>query len=276
MRILNRSSVVFSLAALVFSPAGKVLAKSIAGGTNAPACPYSEPALRVHISLVIDGDTVALKDGTRVRLIGIDTPEIGKRGAPDEPFSIQARDELKTLFERYNNQADLVYDTEQTDRYRRTLAHVYVNRNISVQAWLLKSGLAFNLSVPPNLKNQTCYFSYAQKARTSKRGVWGEDYFKPIDAESIPPTAKGYRRVTGDVSSVKNARNGAIWINLRGGKFSAQIAENDAPLFKEVALNTFVGKRLTLQGYLLRKTRRGTQSNQFFMRLRHPDAIHIN
>jgi micrococcal nuclease len=70
---------------------------------------------------VYDGDTLTLTDGRRVRLLGIDTPELKEK----QPFAQEARDYTKSHCE--NKTVYLQFDNGDTqDHYGRTLAHVYV------------------------------------------------------------------------------------------------------------------------------------------------------
>ncbi|MFZ1538713.1 MAG: nuclease, partial [Chromatiaceae bacterium] len=61
------------------------------------ACPLPAQFETARVTQVIDGDTLELKDDTRVRLIGIDTPEIGRDGKPDDPGAHQASTALRAM-----------------------------------------------------------------------------------------------------------------------------------------------------------------------------------
>jgi len=76
-----------------------------------------------HVARVIDGDTVELDDGTRVRLFGVSTPELNQRCGPE------ARDVLAGMLadrQRANN-VYLEYGPRTVDDFGRTLAYVWVN-----------------------------------------------------------------------------------------------------------------------------------------------------
>ena len=60
-------------------------------------CPAPVAIARVEVQRVVDGDTVRLKDGRSVRMIGLNAPETGKKGRPDEPFAVAARQRLQAL-----------------------------------------------------------------------------------------------------------------------------------------------------------------------------------
>src|SRR5690554_6263424 len=72
---------------------------------------------------VIDGDTLDLADGRRVRLIGINAPEIGRQGNVSEPYAQAARKGLQQLVS--NADLRLLVGEETKDRYGRTLGHLF-------------------------------------------------------------------------------------------------------------------------------------------------------
>src|SRR5690606_25821544 len=80
---------------------------------------------------VIDGDTLELVDGRRVRLIGINAPEIGRRGKPSEPYAQKARVELERL--AGESGLRLVVGVEPKDRYGRTLGHLFDARGANIE-----------------------------------------------------------------------------------------------------------------------------------------------
>ena len=73
-----------------------------------------------------DGDTVRLKDNRRVRLLGINAPELRRKNHPGEALAIEARNALRALVEQHSYRAGLRFGSERDDRYGRTLAHLYV------------------------------------------------------------------------------------------------------------------------------------------------------
>jgi micrococcal nuclease len=123
-----------------------------------------------QVDFVVDGDTLALLDGTRIRLLLVDTPETtqGKNdcyGQEAKAFTV-ARVAGKTL--------SLTYDEAScTDRFGRTLAYVKVD-GVDLNADLAKQGLACFLFVKPGgAARQEEFQSYEAEARTNRTGMWG-------------------------------------------------------------------------------------------------------
>lgn len=126
---------------------------------------------RATVRYVIDGDTLDLSDGRRVRLLGIDAPEMGFDGKTAEPFSQEATDWLRERVE--GRLVQLRIDSPKLDRYQRTLAWIFddkgrlVNRDILLdgRARLLDSfGLPQDLE--PDLREAE------SEARVRQIGLW--------------------------------------------------------------------------------------------------------
>ncbi|MBI5233161.1 MAG: thermonuclease family protein [Deltaproteobacteria bacterium] len=119
-----------------------------------------------RVSFVVDGDTIILENGERVRYIGIDTPE------RDEPFYTEARG-LNHGFVSGKKIRLVICPEEKRDKYKRLLAWVYVDATL-VNAELLKKGLAKVLIIPPCGSHKAKEFrALEQKARQEKKGIWG-------------------------------------------------------------------------------------------------------
>ena len=129
----------------------------------------------VIVDHVYDGDTVRLTDGRRLRLIGLDTPEIFHDGRKAEPFAKAARSALVALLAQSGHQLHLAYDRERIDKYGRTLAHAYIvnGQPLSVGIELLVKGYAKTLFVPPNDRFAGCYRAAESRAREARAGLWG-------------------------------------------------------------------------------------------------------
>ncbi|RJQ54073.1 MAG: hypothetical protein C4521_04260 [Actinobacteria bacterium] len=122
------------------------------------------------VSRVIDGDTVELANGRRVRYIGIDTPERGK------PYCEEASSRNRRLVE--GKRVKLVKDVSETDKYGRLLRYVYVGSTF-VNAALVRDGYAMAYTYPPDVKYAD-YFVWLQgQARTANRGLWGSETVAP-------------------------------------------------------------------------------------------------
>lgn len=119
---------------------------------------------------IVDGDTLDLDDGTRLRLLLVDAPEITL--GHDDCYGHEAA--AYTAQQLQGQQVKLRYDdSECTDKYGRTLAYVTVGK-VDVNAELVKRGLACRLYIPPaGEARQDEFETYESEARTDRTGMWG-------------------------------------------------------------------------------------------------------
>lgn len=121
------------------------------------------------VERVIDGDTVVLEGGERVRYLLIDTPEIS--GAEPECYGIEAMQFNADLVD--GKEIELTYDEECRDRFGRLLAYVKVNDR-SVNHLLVERGFACVLHIPPNGADTVDDFKALEtRAKAEGRGLWG-------------------------------------------------------------------------------------------------------
>ena len=112
---------------------------------------------------VIDGDTIILSNGEKIRYIGINTPDKG------QPFFSEA---TKASLEMLSSKLiSLKYDVETKDNTGRTLAYVWVD-SLFVNAELIKRGLAWVYIVSPNLAQRETFISLQKEARQKRIGIW--------------------------------------------------------------------------------------------------------
>ena len=139
----------------------------------------------ILIQRAVDGDTLVLVSGERVRLIGIDTPEthINNRlywQAQRSKRDIQAMMALGKKAHRFTRdlvggkRVRLEFDVEKYDKYGRLLCYVYLKDGTFVNAEIIRQGYASLLSIPPNAKYTDLFRKLYQEARKNNRGLWKE------------------------------------------------------------------------------------------------------
>jgi len=120
---------------------------------------------------VIDGDTIELSNGEKVRYIGIDIPELHHPQRSVEYFAREAYEANRRLVE--GKKVRLEFDVEKRDRYGRLLAYVYVD-GVMVNEWLVANGYAQVATFPPNVKYADRFLKLEKEARRLKLGLWKE------------------------------------------------------------------------------------------------------
>ncbi len=135
------------------------------------------PGERFVVVRVIDGDTVELKGGDRLRLLGIDTPERGQR------FHDEATELLEKL--AMGKMSGIEYGLHRRDKYGRLLGFLYIDDTLFANRTIIDSGLG-NLFLfdDQDLKREQFkeLLTSQRQAIKDKRGIWGmehepEDYY---------------------------------------------------------------------------------------------------
>lgn len=219
--------------------------------------------MTAHVRHVYDGDTLTLDDGSRVRVLGIDAPELGRDGRPDEPLARAARDAARELLLR-NAQVHLHAEAETSDHYDRRLAHVLGPQGTNLALHLLERGLVTTLAVPPNARLAPCYATAEAAARAARRGLWGERAYRTLAARELRADGR-FHRVRGEVTRSWRSRKG--WSMLLDDRVQLWIAEADLAAFDRGRLERAGGRTVETQGDV--KDRGGRP----WLRVRHPAAL---
>lgn len=126
-----------------------------------------------RVQRVIDGDTLLLENGARVRLLGVDTPEIKHADQPAELLGRQAAEFTRKHVE--DRVVRLEFDRERRDDYHRILAYVYRD-DWFLNEGLIRAGYSEAETAFPYSRTMKRRFRTAeQEARQKHRGLWGLD-----------------------------------------------------------------------------------------------------
>lgn len=145
--------------------------------------PDINSTLSVKVTRVIDGDTIEIEGGERVRYIGIDTPETVDPRKPVQCFGVEASKKNKEMVE--GKMVRLGKDITDRDKYNRLLRYVWVDDTF-INLELVKQGFAYSYSYPPDIKYQDQFLKAQQEAREARRGLWNAC---PSVLESTPAPA---------------------------------------------------------------------------------------
>lgn len=121
------------------------------------------------VKRTIDGDTIELTDGRRVRYIGIDTPELVHPKKPVECFAKEAKEANRQLVE--GKAVRLEKDISETDKYGRFLRYVYVGDTF-INDYLVRQGFAHVSTYPPDVAYHEQFLQGEREAREKNRGLW--------------------------------------------------------------------------------------------------------
>lgn len=132
----------------------------------------------------VDGDTILLASGARIRLQGINAPETVKPDAPVEAWGPEASQFTKDFIQHANNRVRLTFSLERKDRYDRFLAFVW-NGDKMLNEELVRAGLAFarlDYRYSGTMKRRLA--DAQEEARQANRGIWSKsDAVAPISGD---------------------------------------------------------------------------------------------
>jgi endonuclease YncB( thermonuclease family) len=198
---------------------------------------------------VVDGDTIELVGGEKVRYVGIDTPEtmkrLGKNWVFDpEDYAVSAKELNKALVS--GAEVRLEFDLEKTDRYGRLLAYVYDDDGAMINKELVSAGLAMVYTFQPNVKHMDILLKTQEEARRNKRGLWSTlEVISPAEAGSH---VGSYRAVRGEVTGVY-ARGNKVFLTIEG-KLTAVIYRGNLEFFDQQGIDPmgYSGKNVEIVG----------------------------
>ena len=207
----------------------------------------------VTAAKVYDGDTFKTRHGEKVRLLGINTPEIQHRDSVRQVGGNAAKQALTQLI--LGKQLRLRFDKEKKDRYGRTLAQVWMADGLWVNGWLLEHGHAHVYTFEPNTRWTKKLLKHERIARQQALGIWQTSRFKILKAEHISNKYIGQFRVIHGLVKKISDKHG--W-KFQVGKIMVSIPKKARKAFKHPP-RIKPGQAITVRG----KIRISSKENLF-------------
>jgi len=153
----------------------------------------AEKLPEARVIAVNDGDTVTIVMNDikyRVRLIGMDAPEMGQ-----EPWGKRARERLRKLLKEARWRVSVETDAEKYDKYDRLLVYLWTPDGEMLNERMVRDGYAVLFTIQPNSKYGDRFRQAQHIARQEKRGIWGPDGLKeaPLDYKKKHPRQQHFR-----------------------------------------------------------------------------------
>jgi micrococcal nuclease len=226
-------------------------ADAAVGATTAePAAnPYDGPATGL-VAAVEDGQTLALADGRRLRLVNILAP------APGEPLAEEARRRLSDL--ALGRQVRWTYAGRRMDRYGRLLAYVLDGSADAAaapfQTALLTAGLARVAAQADTRDGLAGLLTVEAEARKNRRGLWDRGFYRVRPVEELWPLMNSFQIVEGTPLELEHLKE-RTYLNFgddHATDFTLVIAAGDRKLFDgwPWKLEDLVGRRLRIRGWV--------------------------
>ncbi len=241
-------------------------------------CPPQRIEQSAQVNYVYDGDTLQLENGRKIRLIGIDTPEVFSRKhhipADIKQQGLLARDALQALLNQSSRRVQLAYGQQAQDRYGRTLAHVFLPDGTNLQAELIARGHGIAFTTPPNDRMSDCYRIQEQRARQQQLGIWQLPQYQIRHTQQTLDNLGGFHRLQGEITQVTQSKS-RIRL-LLGPQIEVNIYKNDWVNFSLHQLLNLQGKTVRVRGWVssIKQSSRSTDTPpRYRLTLRHRDAL---
>ncbi len=242
-------------------------------------CPPPRIDESVKVRKAYDGDTLQLRDGRKVRLIGIDTPETYSRKR-QIPVDIQkqgkvAHAALQALLEQSDYRLGLTYGVERFDRYGRTLAHAYLPDGRNLQAWMISRGYGIAFTTPPNDRMSDCYQKQEMVAEQAGLGIWQMPQYQLKTPYQLTRESSGFHRVEGVVTDIwQTSKHLTLLLNER---LELRIYKEDLKNFDLYRLKNSRSQKIQVRGWIryLKQKQKHAQQERYRMTLRHSDSIKL-
>ena len=206
---------------------------------TAPGLPNTT-SKTVRVIKVFDGDTLELEDGNKVRLLGINTPELPRRGKPGQAGGEAAHQALSNMILHSQGQVFIRFDRERKDHFGRVLAYLYDQDGLFMNAELLRLGHAHTNFKIPRLTREMLLLDAEREAIRHKRGIWRLDQFQVTTPDRLKDAGNQYRLVKGQVLKDTKTSKGKRRLELAKGFYILVKKDVSLPLHRYTGLNILV------------------------------------
>ena len=210
-----------------------------ASGTEAGTLSIIGHSRWVEVGHVYDGDTFLTNKGEKVRLLGINTPEMPYN---DRPGQIMAKKAKRRLAELISGKlVQLRMDKEKRGTYGRTLAQIYLHDGTWINALLVREGLAHVYIFAPNFRWAKALMQLESIARNNRQGIWKTERFHILSSQDVSNVQIGqFRLINGIVSAFQGWR-------FQLGGLMISVPRKARPWFKG-GLRVQDGRKVTVRG----------------------------
>jgi endonuclease YncB( thermonuclease family) len=222
------------------------------------------------VERVVDGDTILLKNGEYVRLLGLQAPALDHNNIKTLASGSFSKKYLESLV--LDEKIDLYKASVKRDRYGRILGHLFLKDGRWVQGEMLNSGMAIVYSFADNRKLVSEMLEEEQLAEKENVGLWGQGFYKVKMHDEAYKYIHGYEMVKGKVLHIGRYKK-MFFINFGDDwnkDFTIVISGKAARRFEKSAIDIweYRGKVISVRGWL--KEFKGPT-----MSISHPEQINI-
>ena len=231
------------------------------GGAGLGQTPELTPGEIGAVSSVLDGDTLYLEGGLKVRLSAMQAPKLplGRKGFKAWPLGKEARAALDFLTK--GQRVQLFYGGERRDRYNRALAQLYTlndkgRPDLWVQEEMVRLGMARVYTWPDTFQDSQKLYLAEQEARAGGRGIWSHSYYniRSPEPNMLAQDVDSFQIVEGIITSAADIR-GRVYLNFGADyktDFTIAIEKRDRKRFKKAGLDpmSLEGAKVRVRGWV--------------------------
>ena len=213
------------------------------------------------VASVLDGDTLYLEDGLKVRLSAIQAPKLplGRKGFKAWPMGEEAKAALTALTQK--RRVQLYYGGNKRDRYGRALAQVFTlnaegKRDLWIQEEMVRFGLGRVYTWPDTWQDSERLYVAERKARESKRGIWGNPYYaiRSPEPNMLAQDVDSFQLVEGIITSTADVR-GTVYLNFGADyktDFTIVVAKKNRRKLERAGLDpmSLEGAKVRIRGWI--------------------------
>ena len=201
-----------ALASIFMLTLGATLPSFAAPGGE-PRRQWPTPATKGIADKIVDGDTLVLRTGVQVRLVGIQAPKLplGRSGFRPWPLANEAKTALSRL--ALGKKLSLRYGGRKIDRHGRLLAHLFTAEGSWIQGALLSAGMARVYTFADNRGRAAEMLAAESAARRARRGIWGLRFYQVLSTEELKRATGTFQLIEGTVLKATIVR-GRAYLNF--------------------------------------------------------------
>lgn len=218
------------------------------------------PGETATVASVVDGETLTLTDGRKVRLLGVKAPAapLGWKGEDPWPFVAKSKQALDRMTSGAT--VELRFDARRQDRHGHVLAHLFMTKDgkpLWLQEALVAQGFARVYSLPEARACVGALLEIEREAREARRGLWRSWAYRVQDAgdpKRLGRLTRTYQFVEGTVHALGEGRK-LLYVNFAEdwrSDFTIMIERKSLAGFEAEGLDLgqLPGKRVRVRGWL--------------------------
>lgn len=253
-----KTALLIIIGAILLGGSSLSMSKTIDGKTGEKFAPLVKGETQ-RVREIVDGDTLFLSSGLKVRLSGMQAPKLslGRAHVTDWPLGEESKQALIDL--ALNREVTLYYGGERRDRYGRALAQVFMggdDNGLYLQEEMIRRGLARVYTWPDTWQDSARLLAAEKASRTAQSGMWGLEHYELRSPEPnrLAQDVDSFQIIEGIITSTAEVR-GRVYLNFGADyktDFTVVIDSDARKKFKAVGydLLELEGAKVRVRGWV--------------------------